>query len=151
MLRVGTKVDWLKLNNGHGNVFDITNLSSYKAIALFFYPKDFTPVCTAQACTFRDHYGEIQRLGGVAFGISLDAGQKHDAFRRHYELPFELISDDEGHLGRCFGVRRLGGLLWHKRVTFVLDSSLQITDVIHDEKNAALHAERFIEILKSRP
>ncbi len=150
MLSIGKSAEWLELDNGHGQVHDKTSLAAFKAIAIFFYPKDFTPTCTAQVCHFRDHYEEIRSLGGIAFGISMDTGSQHDRFQQRYKLPYDLITDKNGELGRRFGVRRLWGLLWLKRVTFVLDSSLVIIDVIHDERNAAIHAERFIEILRSR-
>lgn len=124
-------------------------MSAFKAVALFFYPKDFTSICTAQVCTFRDRYDEIRRLGGIAFGISQDSNKKHDAFKRTYRLPYDLISDPKGELGKHFGVTRFGGWLWHKRVTFILDSTLCIAGIIHDEKNAEIHADEFIRYLKT--
>lgn len=150
MLGVGSCVDWLELKVEGKRVYGKAELAAFKGIAVFFYPKDFTRICTAQVCSFRDHYGEIRRWGGIAFGLSMDPIKKHADFKSAHRLPFDLISDRGGYLGKRFGVTRLGGWLWHKRATFILDSSLHIVEVIHDERNAEIHAERFIRYLESQ-
>lgn len=149
MLRIGTCVDWLELKGEDNRLYGKTELSAFKAVALFFYPKDFTSICTAQVCSFRDRYEEIRRLGGVAFGISQDSKKKHGEFKRAHRLPYDLISDPNGNLGKRFGIARFGGWLWHKRVTFILDPSLCIAGIIHNERNAEIHADEFIRHLKT--
>lgn len=149
MLKTGDDVSSLQFEDSDGKRYVWNELRNYKAIAIFFYPKDFTSVCTAEVCHFRDRYEEIVQLGGAAFGVSLDGDGKHLEFEKTYRLPFKLIYDRGRVLGKIFGTLRLGGWLKHKRATFIIGSDGKILDVIHNELNADIHADRFIEILKT--
>lgn len=149
MLKKGQRVTDFRLVTSTGAAFGMDELSRYRATALFFYPRDFTTICTAQACHFRDRYREIQELGGRAFGVSTDGDDRHAQFRERHALPFELVQDESKTLGRLFGVLRMAGWFGHKRATFVLAPDATLLDVIHNEMNATIHADRFIDVLRS--
>jgi peroxiredoxin Q/BCP len=93
-----------------------------KALILFFYPKDGTPVCTKEACAFRDSYDKILEAGAEVIGISSDSDESHRGFADRHHLPFPLISDADGALRTAFGVSKTLGLI-PGRVTYVVDES----------------------------
>jgi peroxiredoxin Q/BCP len=112
-----------------------------KAVVLYFYPKDFTSICTAESCGFRDMYKEL--LGGQVevIGVSLDSKDSHRRFAQQYELPFSLVSDKNKQLTRAYGaittVRSLLGLA--KRITYVIDRDGKIAGVFEGELSANPH------------
>jgi peroxiredoxin Q/BCP len=116
---------------------------------LYFFPKDFTPGCTREACAFRDHRGEIAALGGEIYGVSLDSAERHAAFAEQYQLPFPLISDGDGAIARAYGVLRLGGWLLTKRVTFVIDRDGVVRHVTHSELSMDRHVDEAIAALRA--
>ncbi len=149
MLKTGDMISDLEFDDSIGREYNLKDFSTHKAFALYFYPKDFTRICTSQACHFRDRHKEIRALGGSVFGISLDPDEKHNAFSEKYDLPFSLIHDGDKSLSGKFGVQRLGGLLSNKRVTFIISPEGKILEVVHNEFDADVHADRFIEVLKT--
>ena len=88
-----------------------------KRVVVYFYPKDETPGCTKEACSFRDTWQEIAKTGAVLLGISADTADSHKAFVAHYKLPFLLLSDPDGKIGDAYGVPFSGH---HQRQTFVV-------------------------------
>ena len=109
---------------------------------IYFYPKDDTPACTAQACDLRDNYKKLIKAGYQVIGISPDEVKKHVKFIAKYDLPFDLISDPEHKIAEKYGVwgektlygRKYMGII---RTTFILDEKGKITDIIEkvDTKN----------------
>ena len=93
MLDIGTKAPEFSLPDQNGIVH---NLSDYKGqkVILYFYPKDMTGGCTAQACNFRDRYPQIQEKGAVVLGVSKDSVESHKKFEEKHELPFPLLADE---------------------------------------------------------
>jgi peroxiredoxin Q/BCP len=116
---------------------NIINLNSYlgKKIVLYFYPKDNTPGCTAEACSLRDNYNELLKRGFVVIGVSPDSIKSHEKFSEKYELPFPLISDPEKKIMTAYGVygekmmygKKVTGVL---RTTFIIDGEGKIEKVI---------------------
>ncbi|MCD8310051.1 MAG: thioredoxin-dependent thiol peroxidase [Prevotellaceae bacterium] len=112
-------------------------LSAYKGrkVVLYFYPKDNTPGCTAEACNLRDNYGELRRAGYEVIGVSVDDVKSHQKFIAKYELPFTLIADTDKKLVEAFGVwgeksmygRKYMGTL---RTTFILDEEGKVERII---------------------
>jgi peroxiredoxin Q/BCP len=99
------------------------SLSDYlgkRGLVLFFYPKDGTPICTKEACAFRDSYEQFAAAGADVIGVSADSDERHGAFARQYKLPFPLISDADGSLRMAFAVQKTMGL-FPGRVTYVID------------------------------
>lgn len=115
-------------------------------VVLYFYPKAFTPGCTTEACTLRDAYEQIQSLGAVILGVSLDDLKTQERFKAKYKLPFDLISDHDKKIAKAYGVLGMGGL-YAKRITFLIDPEGRIAHVF-DQVNPARHDREVYETLK---
>jgi peroxiredoxin Q/BCP len=131
------------------------SLSSLKGspVVLYFYPRDDTPGCTAQACGIRDAWGEFERRGAVVLGVSPDAEGSHVRFKQKYELPFTLLSDPDHAVADAYGVwgeKSYAGKTYIgvKRSTFVIDAAGNVAKAFHDVKPAG-HAEQVLEALRS--
>src|SRR5579884_1515241 len=102
-LKEGDKApDFTAATNGGGKV----SLSDFKVknVILYFYPKDDTPGCTKEACTFRDHWDDFKKAGAVILGVSTDTVKKHDKFVEKYKLPFLLLADEDKSIVQAYGV-----------------------------------------------
>jgi thioredoxin-dependent peroxiredoxin len=110
-------------------------------LVVYFYPRDFTSVCTKEACEFRDIYDVLRKeFNAEVIGISRDSEERHARFTTEHRLPFRLLSDPRGEIAKLFGVGRLWGLLpLAKRITFVADAGGVIRGVFHHELDAARH------------
>jgi peroxiredoxin Q/BCP len=98
-----------------------------KAVVLYFYPKDDTPGCTAQACAFREANAKFARAGAKIVGVSKDSVARHDKFKAKYDLPFPLVSDQDSAISEAYGVRKEKSMYGRKymgieRSTFVIDA-----------------------------
>ncbi|WP_035899258.1 peroxiredoxin [Leeuwenhoekiella sp. MAR_2009_132] len=122
MLQLGDKLPVFELEDQRAEIFSSVNIEN-KAVVIYFYPKDFTPGCTAEACEFRDKYEDFKDAGAVVIGISSDDTASHAKFSKKYKLPFIMLSDSNGKVRKQFGVKSsLMGLL-PGRETFVFDKS----------------------------
>ncbi|MEM3267669.1 MAG: peroxiredoxin, partial [Conexivisphaerales archaeon] len=92
-----------------------------KWLVLYFYPRDDTPGCTAEACNFRDSSHELQKLGASVVGVSTDTPESHKNFSNKYRLSFPLLSDPSGEFGASLGVLRDSSRPTMNRVTFIID------------------------------
>ena len=119
-----------------------------KNVVVYFYPKDFTRGCTAEACEFRDSYEEFKNLGAEVFGISADSLGSHDAFAREHKLPFILLSDPDGSVRRAYGVKKTLGL-FAGRVSFVIDKDGIVRHVFSSQSRATAHVDEALTVLKS--
>ena len=118
---VGEKSPNFNLPDAKGNFH---NLAQYKGkwVVLYFYPKDDTPGCTKQACTFRDDLHQLESLGAIVVGVSVDNGKSHAEFAKKYNLPFALLSDEKGTVAKQYGaLTNLGFFKIAKRYTFLID------------------------------
>lgn len=123
-----------------------------KKVILFFYPKDLTPGCTAEACNLRDHYSELQKKKFVVIGISADTEKMHVRFREKHGLPFPLVADTDKKIISAYGVwgpkifmgRKFDGI---HRSTFLIDEKGVISHVISKVKTKE-HSEQILEIIK---
>ncbi len=121
-------------------------------LIIYFYPKDNTPGCTAEACSIRDYNAELQDLGYKVIGISKDSTASHEKFAAKYSLPFLLLSDPTTEVNQAFGVwqkKKMAGreYMGTVRTTFVTDADHRITHIISkvDTKNAA---QQLLDLLK---
>lgn len=129
---------------------DTISLSQYRAektVVLYFYPKDETPGCTAEACTFRDSFEDFVEAGAVVIGVSQDSEQSHKKFAEHHRLPFLLVSDRDKALQQAYGVPKTMGLL-PGRVTYVIDREGTVQHVFNSQLNAKKHVREALEVVK---
>lgn len=130
-----------------GKPLRLSDFKGKQHVVLFFYPGDFTPVCTKEACYFRDNTEDLKQRGAAVLGISRDDEASHDKFRAEYNLPYELLSDPDGRLIKQFGLARFGGLLPPKRATFVIDKEGIVRGVIEAELGYRDHVDKALTVL----
>jgi peroxiredoxin Q/BCP len=118
-----------------------------KPVVLYFYPKDDTPGCTKEACSFRDQYEDFQEAGAVVVGVSSDSSESHRKFAAKHRLPFTLLSDRDGEVRRRYGVPATLGLL-PGRVTFVIDGAGVVRHVFNSQLDATRHVTEALETLR---
>ncbi len=143
MLKIGMKAPDFKLKDHAGNVHSLADYRGRK-VALYFYPKDDTPGCTKEACSFRDNFSEFAKRGVVVLGISIDNESSHAAFREKYALPFTLLSDTDKEVVQLYGVWVEKNIYGKKsmgtdRKTFLIDESgtiIHIFDKVKPEEHA---------------
>ncbi len=146
-LQIGDKIPNFTAKDTNGDDFDSTTIVGQKPVVIYFYPKDNTPGCTAQACSFRDQYEDFKDLGAEVIGISGDTVASHEKFAKRYKLPFLLLSDNLGKLRKLFGVKtNLLGLI-PGRVTYVADKRGTI-QLIFDSMMATKHIPKALDFLK---
>jgi peroxiredoxin Q/BCP len=145
-LQVGDKIPNFTAKDNDGNDFDSDSIVGKKPVVFYFYPKDNTPGCTAQACSFRDQYEDFKDLGAEVIGISSDSIASHEKFIQKYKLPFILLSDSDKKIRNLFGVKaNLFGLL-PGRVTYVADKN-GIIQLVFDSMMASNHIPKALEII----
>ncbi len=119
-LEVGDKAPNFSTTTYDGRRIGLTDYLGKRSLVVFFYPKDGTPVCTQEACAFRDSYEKFVEAGTEVIGVSGDREETHRSFARDYKLSFPLISDSDGSMRRAFGVPKTLGI-FPGRVTYVID------------------------------
>lgn len=135
----------LNLKDDSGKIINFRSLN--QPFVVYFYPKDFTPGCTKEACGFRDSYEDFKDLGAEVFGISSDTAKSHTRFKEKHRLPFILLSDPGKRAKKAFGVKaHLMGLI-PGRETFVFDRT---GTLIHkfNSMNSGKHVEEALNSLK---
>lgn len=146
-LKIGDKIPSFTSIDSKGNSFDIKEYIG-KPLVIYFYPKDDTPGCTIQACTFRDKYDDFKALGAEVIGISSDSLKSHQKFASRYKLPFILLSDFDKKIRTQFGVPNDFLGLIPGRATYVIDKK-GVVQLIFDSTSAKIHIEKALEILKT--
>jgi thioredoxin-dependent peroxiredoxin len=146
-LKIGDRIPNFVAKDTLGQVFDASTIIGKKPIVIYFYPKDDTPGCTAQACNFRDHYEEFIDFGAEVIGISSDNQTSHEKFAKRYKLPFILLSDENQKIRNLFGVPR--GLLGFipGRVTYVANKE-GVIQFVFDSMNPSNHVSKALAIIK---
>ncbi len=146
ILETGAKVPEFKLPDQNGNMFDISSVLGKKRLVIYFYPKDETPGCTKEACTFRDDYSVFDKSDAVIIGISGQSVQSHKEFADKYSLPFTLLSDKDNKVRKMFGVKTspIPG-----RVTFIVDKTGHVVYTFDSLSQPEKHVAEAIRILKT--
>ena len=145
-IQIGDKVPVFTAQKQDGGTFDLNDYLG-KPLVIYFYPKDFTPGCTTQACSFRDFYQDFQDLGAEVIGISGDTAASHEAFQSKYKLPFILLSDSDRKIRKAFGVpTNLFGLL-PGRVTYVVHPDGTVK-MVFNSMSAKNHITKALEMVK---
>ncbi|HKO76884.1 MAG TPA: peroxiredoxin [Flavobacterium sp.] len=146
-LKVGDKIPNFIAKDSNGNDFDSQEIIGQKPLVIYFYPKDNTPGCTVQACSFRDQYEDFKDLGAEVIGISSDSIASHQKFTQQYKLPFILLSDTDKNIRKLFGVPSgLFGIL-PGRVTYVADKTGTII-MVFDSMMAKRHIPKALEAIR---
>jgi peroxiredoxin Q/BCP len=142
-LSVGKKAPAFTGVDQNGNSISLKDFKG-KKVVLYFYPKDDTPGCTAQACNLRDNHSELLKQGFSVIGVSVDSVKKHKKFEEKYELPFSLIADEDKKIVEAYGVwgeKKFMGKTYMgtTRTTFLIDEDGKIKAIIEkpDTKNHA--------------
>lgn len=135
----------LGLSDQTGKTWTLADLADRPAV-IYFYPKDDTPGCTKEACSFRDHYAALLEKARLV-GVSMDKVESHKAFVAKYNLPFPLLADINGEVTHNWGVETgLGPIKVARRVTFVLNGRGRIAHVF-DPVNVAGHTQEVLKVL----
>ena len=134
-LAVGTKAPTFTTQDTSGKTVSLENYAG-KTVVLYFYPKDDTPGCTKEACSFRDNYSAYQNKDITVFGVSMDDVASHQKFTEKFNLPFPLLADSNGAIAKAYGVDGGG---YAKRVTFVIDGTGKVAHV-YDTVKTDTHA-----------
>lgn len=153
MLHVGDMAPDFTAVDHEGKSVQLSGLRG-RRVVLYFYPKDDTPGCTAQACAFRDLHQEIAQMGAVILGVSPDSPGTHQRFRQKYNLPFTLISDPEKAIAEAYGVlkdKKMFGRAYKgvERTTFIIGPEGRIEAVISGIQ-AQDHPEATLSALKEK-
>lgn len=149
-LKVGDKAPLVLGVDQNGNEIKLSDYAG-KKVVLYFYPKDNTPGCTAEACSLRDGYDDLRKAGYEVIGVSADSAVSHQKFIAKQNLPFNLIADTDKKLSEAFGTWGEKSLYGKKymgmfRTTFLLDETGTITRIIlPKEVNTKDHAKQVIE------
>ncbi|RMF92966.1 MAG: peroxiredoxin [Candidatus Schekmanbacteria bacterium] len=149
VLKEGDKAPDFTALNDEGKKVSLSDFKG-KIVVLYFYPKDNTPGCTNEACSFRDSYEKIKSLGVVVLGISLDNEESHKKFKEKYNLPFTLLSDKDGEISKEYGTytQYLRTIKFAKRMTFIIDGN-GIIKKIYKKVDVSRHSEEVYNDIKS--
>jgi thioredoxin-dependent peroxiredoxin len=152
LLKAGDKAPQFSTDAIYSDETTPLKLSDYRGqtVALYFYPKDFTPGCTTEACTFRDSYAKIKKAGIVLLGCSVDTADAHRAFIKKYGLPFPLLLDPDKKIATEYGVANgIAKYGLDGRVTYVIGGDGQILKV-YTKVDPALNASEIISEFGSK-
>ena len=150
MLEVGKKAPDFTLKDQGGNKIKLSDYKG-KPVVLYFYPKDDTPGCTKEACSFRDNFGMFKRKGIEVLGVSIDNEKSHVKFKEKYNLPFTLLSDSDKKVVEKYGVwiekNMYGKKKWGTaRKTFLIDEDGKIKHIFNKVKTD-IHAQEVLEVM----
>lgn len=147
-IEIGQKAPDFSAKDQNGDTITLSQFNG-KKVVLYFYPRDSTPGCTAQACDLRDNYQALLDQGYVVLGVSTDTEKKHQNFIAKYDLPFTLIADTEKEVHALYGTWQLKKFMGKEsmgtvRTTFIIDEEGVIADIISKVKTKA-HAEQILQ------
>lgn len=146
-IKVGSTIPAFTLPDQDGNPFDIKSLIGKKNMVIYFYPKDDSPGCTAQACSFRDQFEVFTEADAVIIGISGQSVKSHKEFAEKHRLSFTLLSDEGNKIRKQFGVpTNLLGLL-PGRVTYIADKTGKVIYTFNSQLQAEKHVDEALRIL----
>jgi peroxiredoxin Q/BCP len=144
-LKVGDKAPLFEGTLDNDTKISLRDIIGSKNLVLYFYPKDMTPGCTAEACGFRDNWEKILSLDATVLGVSSQSTQSHREFKEKEKLPFPLISDPKNEIRKLYGAT---GLLVPPRITFIIDKSGVIRFIFSSQLSITKHIENALEQLE---
>jgi thioredoxin-dependent peroxiredoxin len=147
-IKIGSNIPTFTLPDQNGYLFDINSVLGKKNLVIYFYPKDDSPGCTAEACSFRDQFEVFTEADAVIIGISAQSVESHKEFALKHRLSFTLLSDEGNKIRKLFGVKaNLLGLV-PGRVTFVADKTGKVIYIFNSQTEATKHVDEALRILK---
>ena len=147
---VGDPAPDFTLPSSTGEMVSLSGFRGKSEVVLFFYPKDNTPGCTAQACAFRDSHEVFKEAGAEVIGISSDSEGSHRQFAKLWSLPFSLLSDSKGEVRARYGVARTLGL-FPGRVTYLIDRAGVVRHVFSSQLQTGRHVREMLAKLREVP
>lgn len=148
-IQVGDKCPSFTLQDQNGDVVSTDSLIGEKILVIYFYPKDYSGGCTAEACAFRDSYEEFKDAGCEVLGISSDSVESHKGFAAKNRLTFKLLADTKKEVRNAFGVPRAALGLIAGRVTYIVDLKGIVRDVHNSLVNTSSHIEEALKVIKT--
>jgi peroxiredoxin Q/BCP len=146
-IQVGDKAPDFTLPSQSGDEVRLFDRLGERVVVLYFYPKDNTSGCTAEACAFRDSYETFTDAGAEVIGVSSDSADKHAAFAGHHNLPFTLVADKGGRVRKSYGVPSVLGVI-PGRVTYVIDRTGTVRHVFSSMTNIGQHVNDALEMVR---
>jgi peroxiredoxin Q/BCP len=152
-LRVGEKAPDFDVVSSSGKALKLRDFAGKKNVVLYFYPGDFTPICTKETCGFRDMYAELESSDTEVIGVSVDSDASHEKFSKEYKLAFSLVSDANRALAKTYGATGFFRDLMGKtaRMTFVIDKKGIVAAIFEGELSASKHVDGVKNTIKSLP
>ncbi len=141
-----SKAPDFSLKNQDGKVVKLSDFKGKKNVVVYFYPKDNTPICTKESCSFRDAFEVFQKMGAEVIGVSGDSVESHKKFIAEHKLPFTLLSDDKGELRKAWGVPKTAGMM-PGRVTYVIDKDGVCKHVFSSALDSQKHVDEAKAVL----
>jgi peroxiredoxin Q/BCP len=151
-IRVGQSAPNFTLKDQNGVPVTLSEVRGTHTVVLYFYPKDDTPGCTTEACSFRDDIARFTALNARVLGVSIDGLESHRAFAEKYQLNFPILSDEDHRVSRAYGVfSRVVGFSYAKRTTFIIGPDGAIRRIFTDV-DPTDHTQELLQYLRdSRP
>jgi peroxiredoxin Q/BCP len=146
-VQVGDQAPDFTLPSQSGDQVRLRDRLGGRVVVLYFYPKDNTSGCTAEACAFRDRYEAFTDAGAEVIGVSSDSPDRHAAFAGRHRLPFTLLADQGGRVRKAYGVPTVLGLI-PGRVTYVIDRSGTVRHVFNSMTNIDGHVGEALEVVR---
>jgi peroxiredoxin Q/BCP len=146
-LQVGDAAPDFTLTAAGGKTVTLSKLYAERVVVLYFYPKDDTPGCTAEACGFRDSYDAFAEAGAEVVGVSSDSLDSHDRFASKHRLPMTLLSDEDGKVRARYGVKSTLGLM-PGRATFVIDRKGIVRNVFVSQLRVGAHVDKALSVVR---
>lgn len=147
-ISIGSTVPLFSLKDQFGNTFQLSSVIGKKNLIIYFYPKDDSPGCTREACSFRDQYEVFNNNDTMIIGISAQSVKSHLQFAQKHRLNYTLLSDEGNKVRKQFGVpSNLMGLL-PGRVTYVVNKEGKVVFMFNSQINAEQHVEEALRIIK---
>ena len=147
-LSVGSTIPQFSLNDQRGHLFNISSVLGKKNLVIYFYPKDDSPGCTKEACSFRDQFEVFKEADAVIIGISSQSVKSHKEFAEKYRLNYTLLSDDGNSVRKLFGVPTNFLGLIPGRVTYIVNKMGKVVFVFNSQMNAEQHVSEALNVLK---